>query len=63
MKNIIDASSLEDISAAEIYKPFAVPKVYNKLVYCVSCAVHARIVKSRSREDRRIRNTKKPEEK
>ena len=35
-----------------------IPKSYLKNVYCVSCACHARIVKVRSAEDRKIRHKK-----
>ena len=59
VRDIIDASSREDIQSAEVYESFVIPKVYQKLTYCVSCAIHSRIVAVRSREDRRIRNVKK----
>ncbi len=60
VRDMIDASSKEDIRAVQIYENFIIPKTYNKLTYCVSCAIHARIVRSRAREDRKIRNTRKP---
>lgn len=34
---------------------FQVPKIYIKQAYCVSCAIHARIVRVRSVADRKIR--------
>ena len=69
VRDIIDGSSKEDIKSVQIYENFIIPKVYNKLTYCVSCAIHARIVRSRSSEDRRKRvvrrvvEVKKEEEK
>ena len=59
VKDIVDASSKEDIRAVQVYEGFIIPKCYNKLTYCVSCAIHARIVRSRAVADRKIRNTRK----
>merc|ERR1711981_859338 len=76
VRDIIDAASKEDIGKASAYKvPTQVPKIMMKMWYCVSCAIHARIVAVRSVVDRRKRDTgkkkmmrkpmeqKKPEEK
>jgi len=50
MKAIVDASSKKDIQEASAYpkEQFNLPKIYVKMQYCVSCAIHARIVRVRS---------------
>ena len=59
VKDIIDASSKEDIAAVQTYSEFIIPKVYYKFYYCVSCAIHSRIIRVRSAEDRKKRNVRR----
>lgn len=54
-RNLIDAAAADDIREATIYDVYEVPKYYNKLQYCVSCAVHSRLVRVRSNWERKIR--------
>ncbi|KAI5180151.1 small subunit ribosomal protein S26e [Nematocida sp. AWRm80] len=55
IRNVIDNASFDDIKQASVYEDFEVPKFYYKLEYCVSCAVHQRIVRSRPAESRKER--------
>ncbi len=59
MRNMVDGSSKRDIKENSAYDQadFQIPKIYVKLGYCVSCAIHARIVRVRSRGDRKVRYT------
>lgn len=55
VRNIVDASSLRDIKEASAYEAYQLPKLYLKMYYCIEAAVHQRIVRGRSREERRNR--------
>ena len=63
IKNLVDASSKRDIEECSVYtdkeEPYTMPKLYVKNEYCVACAIHARIVRVRSGEDRRVRYVSK----
>ena len=47
---MVDGSSRRDIKDNYAYdqKHFVLPKIYTKNQYCVSCAIHARVVRVRS---------------
>jgi small subunit ribosomal protein S26e len=55
VRNIVDKSSLRDLSDASIIENYELPKFYIKLHYCISCAVHRKIVRPRSKVTRSSR--------
>lgn len=59
VRNMVDASSLRDIKENRAFETISIPKFYIKLIYCVSCAIHSRIVKVRSVKDRKNREPPK----
>ena len=61
MRNMVDGSSRRDIKENYAYDQadFYMPKIYVKLQWCVSCAIHNRTVRNRGGENRRERYTTK----
>jgi small subunit ribosomal protein S26e len=45
VRNIVDASALRDIAEACPLEGYALPKIYRKVYYSISAAIHSRVVR------------------
>jgi hypothetical protein len=52
---MIETAAQRDLKDASVYEVYVVPKLYLKTMYCVSCGIHAHVVRCRTKLERRVR--------
>ncbi|XP_015168394.1 40S ribosomal protein S26-3-like [Solanum tuberosum] len=55
VRNIVEQVVVRNVQKSCAFDLYTLLKLYLKMQYCVSCAIHSRVVRVCSRTDRRVR--------